>query len=231
MGAASRPAGRVCLQRRSFMARARLGRYEIEDYELPPVCAKCGARSAVRPPKTFSWHPSWVIVTILLGLLVYVVLALVLTKRMTVPLPLCKRHRSYWRNRALFVYGGLAGLALLAVGGGVLGSLLDDGGGSSPYLPIFMSVGLLFVLWVFAAAILQGSSIRPAEITDRSITLIGLSEDFIEAVRDDRRHSDEDEDEEERPRARRRTPDEDDGGYYDPDARRRVRRRKDEDDR
>jgi hypothetical protein len=206
------------------MARVRLGRYEIEDYELPPVCAKCGAKAVVRPRKTFLWHPSWVLVFFCFGVLIYVLLALILTKQMTVPLPLCARHRNYWRNRALFLYGGLAALVLLAVGGGFLGNLVPDRGlGPGPYVSIFMSVGLLFVLWVFVAAIMQGTSIRPAEITDRSITLLALSKDFVEAVREDRRGSEE-EDEEDRPRRRRSRDDEENGGYFDPETRTRTRR-------
>lgn len=76
------------------MAKVRLRRYEIEEYDLPPVRAKCGARAVARPEKTFSWHPGWVTVLILVGLMPYVLVALILTKRMTVPLPLCQRHRN-----------------------------------------------------------------------------------------------------------------------------------------
>ncbi|HKI30909.1 MAG TPA: hypothetical protein VKA46_03515 [Gemmataceae bacterium] len=229
------------------MAKLRLGRYEVEEYALPRVCARCGAKAVASPQKTFSWHPPWVIVFIFLGLLIYVVLALVLTKRMTVPLPLCERHRNYWRNRAIFIYGGLIAVVLLGIGGVVAASILDEGGKNNAIGAVCFIVGGVFVLWLFPAAILSATGIRPNEITDRSITLVGLSEDFVDAVREERRGDEDeededdrprrrrsrrDEDEDERPRSKRRgADDEDDGGYYDPDRRRRRGRDEDEDDR
>src|SRR5947209_5044257 len=81
--------------------------------------------------------------------------------------------------------------------------------------------------------------ILPTEITERSITLKGVCEEFIEALEADRRgdaRGDDrprrkrprDDDEDDRPRAKRRAADEDDGGYYDPDAKRRRRDREDD---
>jgi hypothetical protein len=239
------------------MASVRLGRYEVEEYELPRVCAKCGRKAVARPSKTFSWHPPWVIVLIFAGLLIYVIVALVLTKRMAVPLPLCERHRNYWRNRAIVIYGGLLAL-VLGVGGVVVASVLDEGGKDNAVGLACIGTGLVFIVWLFAAAIMQATSIRPNEVTDRSITLVGLSGDFVEAVREDRRDDTDEEDEDDRPRRRRprdeddedrvrrqraldddeddrprskRLADEDDGGYYDPEAKRRQRDRDDEDDR
>jgi hypothetical protein len=209
------------------MATVRLGRYEVEEYELPPVCARCGARAVTSPPKRFAWHPGWVtallVVSLLMGVLIlvaYVVVAVAVTKRMTVPLPLCRRHRNYWRNRALFTYGGLALIVFLIVGGLVAVAVFDDGSGGSPYAAVLLGGLLVFVVWLLAAAVMQGTGIRPGQITDRGIELIGVSRDFAEAVREERR-GDEEEEEDDRPRRRR---DED----SDRD-RERVRRR-DEDD-
>jgi hypothetical protein len=103
---------------------------------------------------------------------------------------------------------------------------------------------LAFFVWCVAAAILSTPAIRPTEITDKSITLRGVCEEFIEALaadrRGDARESDrprrkrprDEDDEDDRPRAKRRAADED-GGYYDPGAKRRRRDRDadDEEDR
>jgi hypothetical protein len=243
------------------MASIRLGRYEVEKYELPPVCARCGRKAAVSLPKRFAWSPPWLALLILIGLLgiaLYVILALCLTKRMTVPLPLCERHRNYWRNRKILIYGGLAAMVLLAAFAITLGAVLDSKGITEDCLLVtLLSTGGLFLLWLISAAVLQSVSIRPNEITDGSITLVGLSEDFVKAVRADRRGDEDDEDEDDRPRRKRprdedyegrvrrnrvldddeddrprskRRADEDDGGYYDPEAKR-HRRDRDDDDR
>lgn len=128
---------------------------------------------------------------------------------------------------------------LLGVGGLVLAGLTDEGvPEKSGYVPVCFVTGFIFIIWLFAAAIVQATSIRPAEITDREISLIGMSEDFVEAMREERRgYEDEGEDdrprrrrprddEDDRPRAKRR--DDDEGGYYDPRAKRRPRDRDDD---
>ncbi len=214
------------------MASIRLGRYETEEYGLPPVCAKCGAKAAVAPPKRFRWAPSWLPVLIILGgigLILFLILSAVLTKRRTVPLPLCEEHRNYWRNRAVFMYGGLVATILVAILAVTAGVMLDDKGVTED-AALFGGLGAagLFLVWLISAAIVQAVGIRPNEITDNAISLTGLSQDFVEAVREDRRgEEDEDDDrsrrrrrdeddEEERPRPRRREA-ADDGGYSDRD--------------
>ncbi len=220
------------------MAKLRLGSREIEDFDLPPVCAVCGREAVARPEKKFSWHPSWVLVFILIGgVLLYVILAVVLTKRLTVPLPLCQRHRNYWRNRTIFVYGGFFGIVLLAVLGIIAGVTLENGGLDGIVVFVILGVGLTFLVWLIAAAILQTTSIRPNEITERSITLVGLSVEFVDAVRDDRDAAAEEEeewrrkkyarDDDDLPRRDKRTT-EDDVGYY--ERKREGRERAEEDD-
>jgi hypothetical protein len=227
------------------MAGIRLGRYEIEEYGLPRVCARCGDEAVARPYKTFSWHPGWVLVLILAGLLIYVIVAIILTKRMTVRLPFCARHRNYWRNRAIFVYGGLLALVLLGVVSFAFFAAQEPRGADNTFGLVCVGTGGLFIVWLFAVAIVQVISIRPAEITDKSITLTGLSRDFVDAVREDRRGGKlEDEDDYGRPRRKRprdvdeerrvqrrraldeeddhtrskRRADPDDEGFYDPQA-------------
>ncbi len=219
------------------MASIRLGRYEIEEYELPGVCAKCGDKAVAAPAKRFSWYPPWIVVLIFVGLLLYVIVAMVLTKRMTVRLPFCERHRNYWRNRALFMYGGLLGFLLAAIAFGILAGTIDNQNVSNIFGVACGVSAVLLLVWLIVAAIMQAAGIKANEITDRSITLAALSKDFVEAIREDRRadrdRQDEDDDrprrgrgrddeEGDRPRAKRRPADrDDDGGYYDPDRKRR----------
>ena len=73
------------------MATVRLYRDETEDFDLPAVCMKCGAPATTWKSKTFSWHPPWVYVLILIGLLPFAIVAMVLTKRRTILAPLCAR--------------------------------------------------------------------------------------------------------------------------------------------
>jgi hypothetical protein len=227
------------------MADIRLGRYEIEHYDPPPVCVRCGARSVVCKDHRFQWSPPWVYVLLLLGVIPYAIAAGATQKRMTVPMPLCDRHKWHWGGRTAVVLLGLVAIIAILIMGVALGAELD----ADPAL-IFIPVGFLFLAWIVSAIVLASTTIRAREITDKSITLMGISPEFIEALnearrgeRDDeedddrprrRRRRDEEDEDDDRPRRRRRDEDEeqkerpragrrgaeDDGGYFDPDDKR-----------
>src|SRR5262249_33086470 len=148
------------------------------------VCAKCGAPATVTRQKTFSWHPGWVFVFILLGALGILLMILLLifnSKRMRVPVPLFHAHRNHWSSRLLII---LAGLGVLAVAAGIGYAVSnDEDRGTMTFLVLFGG-GLA---WLILAIITQVSVIRATEITDRSITLNNVSRRFVEAVREARR--------------------------------------------
>jgi hypothetical protein len=220
------------------MATVRLGRYELEEYDLPRVCMRCGARARHWKTKKFSWYPPWAF--IVLGLIG----AMMFMKTITMDVPLCERHKWHWGGRTAIIVLGLVGIIFLMFAGIAAADVVRI----DPPV-VFIPIAMLFLAWLIATVVLSAGTIRPTEITDKSVTLRGVSEEFVEAVREARRGgSEEDEDEEDdrprrrrarivdedddRPRARRRDRDdeEDDGGYYDPDRRGRVRR-DEEDDR
>jgi NADH:ubiquinone oxidoreductase subunit 6 (subunit J) len=207
------------------------------DYDLPDVCMKCGAPATVWKPRSFAWHPPWIFVLILAGLLVYVIVALVLTKRKRLDIPLCDAHKAHWLWRQLVVVGGL--LVLLAVGFLAM-ILLSDSRPNSDEATIggILCGGTVLGLlaWLVLAVVLQTTTIRPREITDDSITLQGVSPEFVQAYEDwlpprgqdldravrqqwrtggarRRDHDDEDEPRVQRPPVRRRRP----PGPSDPD--------------
>lgn len=76
---------------------------------LPDACIKCNAPATKFKKKTYAWHSTWLYLLILVGLLVYLIVAIVVRKRATVTIGLCKRHA---RLRAIH----LAVAWLLALG-------------------------------------------------------------------------------------------------------------------
>jgi hypothetical protein len=207
------------------MATVRLGRYELEDYDLPKVCMRCGARAVVYRQRRFRWFPGWLIITFPLGILPYFIITEVLTKRMEVWVPCCEEHKKRPLWPTLVNVGSLATLVAVAV---VLALIFNDAGATAAICGLGM---LAFLVWCFAALIISTPAIRPTEITDRSITLKGVCEEFIEALEADRRGEDDgndrddrprrkrrrlDDDEDDRPRARRRPAGDDEGGDSDP---------------
>jgi hypothetical protein len=215
------------------MGRIRLRESEVRASRLPEVCMACGEPSDTHVKKNFSWFPPWVGITILAGLLPYMILAAVLTKRMSVSVPVCDRHRGHFWKRTLLIW---MSLALWLVGSGLIFVLTmallppkeqDGAFGLSCFAFIGGLIAAIVVIW-FA----QNSGIRPKEITDRDITLIGVDDRFIDAVEDEREQRRQKRDAEDglddRPPPRRRAAEDDDlprDGYREG----RPRRRDDED--
>lgn len=190
------------------MARVRLGRFEVEAQQLPPVCIVCGAPATEHRTKNFSWFPPWVVVLLLLGLPVFIIVALILTRRMRVTAPLCAEHRQHWSSRqfamlvSTFVFLPVAFMVM--VNFSPMGRDDDLGG------LICLGLTVLGLTWVGILVAAQHTGVRPAEITDRSITLIGVSQVFADAVLHDDRPG------ESVPNPEGRPPSDQ---YYDPNAR------------
>jgi hypothetical protein len=151
--------------------------------DLPQCCMRCGAPSTVCKERNFSWTPPWTIVLILGGLLPYIIVAMILTKRARVAIPLCDNHANHWLWRGLVIWLSLLALVGLFFGSMVLianlGRKGDDLGG-------FVCIGCLVlgVGWIITAMILQGTAIRPNRIDDYEISLAGVAPEFVDALDD-----------------------------------------------
>jgi hypothetical protein len=168
------------------MATLHLGRRPTEDEDLPDLCMKCGAPAEVHKDKTFAWYPPWVYVLILVNILVFAIVALVLTKKKTVPVPLCAAHRNHWLWRQLALVGGFVLLiGLIALFVAVASNTRPRGGEDYSGWVCGGGVAAL-VVWLIAAAVLQTTAIRPTEITDRSITLTNVAKGFVRAYEENR---------------------------------------------
>jgi hypothetical protein len=167
------------------VARVVLDLDEVKEGQLPAVCMKCGAPAEAQPRKLFSWHPGWVILLILVGLLVYVIVALILTKRRRVWTPLCRRHAGYWTVRAWYVLGGFCAILAAFIAWLVIGAGTD----AELWWPVAgLTLAGVFFVWLVSAGVLQTISIRPERITNTKIGLLGVHTDFkaaLERQRDD----------------------------------------------
>ena len=198
------------------MAEIRLDR-EDADGGLPDICMSCGEEATVTKTKKMSWCPPWVGFLILVAWPVWLVVMLVLTKRATLQAPMCDQHKSHWFNRILLVAGSFFLFAFIGVAGFVLVSALQPQGGDLGLVAGLGAVGL-FVAWIIVLVIAQNTAIRPKEITDSHIVLLGVSSEFVDAYeeldrerrarrrkrRQQREEEDEDEEEEE-PRPRKKS--------------------------
>jgi hypothetical protein len=201
------------------MAQIRLDRDEVRKKRLPGVCMRCGQPAALYKDKKFAWYPPWIGVMVLVAVPVYIILALVMTKRMTVSAPLCEAHKNHWLVRTLVSLVGLALVLLLCFGALILIGALSDARNDDALNALKgIACGgsvVALVAWLITLVVMQATAIRPNEITDDTITLTGLSEGFVNAVEDVR--DQEEEDYRARRRARRTPSD----NVHDPKAPRR----------
>ena len=184
------------------MPSIRFTRYEVEHNLLPPVCVVTGEPTSDTKRHTFRWTPPWVGILILAGVLPYLIVALILRKDITFDVPIASRKKGHWLWRQLFGLFGVLGCIGL-VGVGIALSHQPGGANQGPDIGLYTAaaagVGLIFVLAI--ALILQNTSVRPKEITDRDITLAGVHENFIVALEEERDR--EEEEEQERREAKR----------------------------
>ena len=176
------------------MSNVRITEFECRKNLLPDVCMFCGRRAVDRKKRTFAWHPPWVWILILAGILVAAIVAMILTKRMTVRVPVCNEHEGFWRRRNLII--GLSFLAMV-VAEVVLIAIsvsLPPGQNNDPGGFICLGGTAMFLGWLVLVAIYSTRGIRPTEITDRFIRLTGVHRDFIDALEDDRERDQQEED-------------------------------------
>jgi hypothetical protein len=166
------------------MASIQLSRYEAEEGELPNVCMCCGTVATERKRRVFISHPLWVYLLLPMGYLPYVVVAAVLTQRTRCYTLFCSRHKNYWRNRTLLIWGALPVILALIIGSLVLVFSFEDQLSKSlrdivPGLLCIGSFALLFC-WLASIPIMQETAIHTAAVTERRVTLKRVSPAFVE---------------------------------------------------
>jgi hypothetical protein len=76
---------------------------------LPDRCVVCNApANGYRLRKTFAWHPPEYYLTVLAGVLIYVIVAMFTRKTAALALGLCEQHRVRRRNALIVAWGGFA---------------------------------------------------------------------------------------------------------------------------
>jgi hypothetical protein len=167
------------------MPRIRLSRYEAVRGDLPAVCMCCGKPADEAPKRTFTWVPQWVLIAIVAPA-IFLILALVLMRRMTIRTPLCNQHLSYWRKRSRFIWIGLG--VLVCVMFWTIGVVNNDQHAHlrEKVLPwVCLGTFVLGLIWLIVAAVIQANTIRPTKITEEDIYLTGVCQEFADAVREE----------------------------------------------
>jgi len=107
-------------------------------------CALCGRSEGVTQiSKTFTWLNPLAYLGLLGGLIPLVILALILQKRESLPVPLCGRCARSWSLSAiLFPLGIILGLFALPAVGGIVGNAVNPSDGAA------IGAGLGILVWI-----------------------------------------------------------------------------------
>jgi hypothetical protein len=141
---------------------------------LPDICLLSNQPAERRLQKKLQWHHPALALTIFLGLLVYVILAIILTKRATIQMPLTQEWYERRQRRLIFAWGtGLACIALM-----VLGIVLTAQTEHPEYLLLLLAGFIGGLITLIAGQALIGL-VAPKRITDDYVWLKGVSPEFL----------------------------------------------------
>ena len=138
---------------------------------LPPFCVRCGQGAMSEPlKKTFYWHHPALFLVVLLSPIIYIIVALIVRKKMAVDAPLCSEHWDRYKSGRRI--GGALMLACIPLAI-LLANVLNDFVGWAILLGF-----LLFVAGAIVFGVASGV-LRPKRIDEHWGTFSGACENFL----------------------------------------------------
>ncbi len=139
--------------------------------QLPDRCVKCNAPApGAKFKKKLSWHHPAIFILIFVALLIYLIVAMVLRKTITLELGLCEEHRAKHRRNVFITWS----LILLGVCGFVLAVIVEDNN--------FLLAGILFLVAGVIYAVVALRIVTPARIDDKFAWLKGVNKDYLDEL-------------------------------------------------
>ena len=145
---------------------------------LPPICVKSNQLATQWLKRKVQWHSPWVGLTVLISPLIYIIVALIVTKRATIHIGLTEEWFARRRTRMLIAWGiALAGLCLMVLGIAVAGRPGLDGVG-------IITVLLSVILFISAGVYGQYACrlVYPSRIDETFVWLKGVNPDFLDRL-------------------------------------------------
>lgn len=144
---------------------------------LPPLCVKSNRPAAHWLRRNLSWHEPWIAITILAGLLIYIILALLLTKRATIHIGLSEEWMARRKTRMIVCWFlGLLFLAMIPAGIALAANT------EQPGWIFLMPVGIVGGLIVLIAAQPLVGLVTPKRITSEYVWLKGVNCQFLDRL-------------------------------------------------
>ena len=148
------------------------------DAELPYRCVKTNEPAEILLRRKLSWHSPVIFLAIFAGLLIYIILAVILSKKADIQVPLSRRIQK--RRTTAIVAGWLLGLGGLAVMILTCVFLADSQNSTwKDAIPFVIIGGIVFVVFSAFVSSNVASIVTPAKITDSHVWLKGVHSDYL----------------------------------------------------
>jgi hypothetical protein len=140
---------------------------------LPARCVKCGEPvAALSLKRKLTWHSPWWYVLVLVNLLIYALVAVIISKRATIQVGLCDRHRG--RRKLLMIS------AWLLVAAAIVMFFLAAGVNANSGL--WVALGVLGLLVAGILGVIASRVVLPKRITKERIWLTGIHPSILETL-------------------------------------------------
>jgi hypothetical protein len=137
---------------------------------LPERCIKCNEPAIMERPRTFTWHsPGWYLL-ILLTPLLYIIVGLIVRKKVTLAPGLCPAHR---RRRSLLNWTGF-GMFMLGIACFYAAVQIE-------HEPLGWA-GALVLIAAVVTAVFAGRSLTPVRIDEGEARFRGAGEAFLDSL-------------------------------------------------
>ncbi len=153
----------------------RLGNLLIatKNTELPPICIKTGAPATIYKTRKLAWHSPWAYLGLLLGLIPFVIVAAIITKRGSLRVGLSAEAAAA-RNK--WIAAGWIGTVAIIAGMVVGAKNLAD----SDSIPMVIGLGIILLLtWVIIAS-KKAALMTPKRISETHIFVNGVHPAVLE---------------------------------------------------
>lgn len=144
----------------------------VQGGNLPARCVRCNEPAHGKPlKKTLYWHdPMWYLL-ILVGIIVYAVVAICIRKKVKLDVSLCQEHK---KTRAIWIT-----VTLLTF---MSSPVLFITGAVTENVALILLGLFMFIAGLVAAVVASQGAIRPSFIDDRVAKLKGAKEPFLQSL-------------------------------------------------
>lgn len=140
----------------------------VKEAPLPDRCVKCNEpANGIRLKRRLAWHHPVLYLLIFIALLIYAILAGILSKRATIYIGMCAEHFKSRRRKILVGWIVLAGGLLLAPI-----AFVND-------YPLIGALGLTVFLFALIWLIVVSRVVTPKKIDDRLVWLNGVNSSYL----------------------------------------------------